>query len=119
MTKINDIITDENGSVYTETTVWCNENAAMLEEIEPDSNIRRFKVLPVPEPNGEEKREKVRFNRDQYLRETDKYMLSDYPVSEEEREKYRAYRRYLRDYPETAEWFDKEPTTFEKWKEIA
>lgn len=56
MTKINDIITDEIGSVYAETAIWCNENNATLEEIEPEGNVRRFKVVPVPEPTEEELR---------------------------------------------------------------
>lgn len=55
MTKINDIITDEIGSVYAETAIWCNENGAMLEEIEPEGDVRRFKVVPVPAPTEEER----------------------------------------------------------------
>lgn len=53
MTKINDIITDENGKLYAETAIWCNENNAMLEEIEPENGKRRFQVKAIPEPTAE------------------------------------------------------------------
>lgn len=42
----------------------------------------------------------LREQRDKLLYETDKYMISDYPITEEEREQYRLYRQYLRDLPE-------------------
>lgn len=35
MTKIYDIITDEDASLYTTSAEWCNNNNAMIEEIEP------------------------------------------------------------------------------------
>ena len=115
--KINDIITDETGSVYTNAAIGCNENNAMLEEIEAKDNIRRFKVVPVPDATDDEKKASVRIVRDENLNETDKYMLSDYPVSEEEREKYRAYRQYLRDYTQEQNWFENQPFLFEEWNE--
>lgn len=34
------------------------------------------------------------------LEATDKYMVPDYPICEQERERYRAYRRYLRELTE-------------------
>lgn len=63
MTQLNDIITDENGNVYASAAVWCNENDAFLEEIEPEGDVRRFKVIPVPEPTVEEKNEQIRQQR--------------------------------------------------------
>ena len=57
MTKINDIITDENGKLYADAAAWCNENGAVLEEIEPENGVRRFKIVSVPEETDEEKRE--------------------------------------------------------------
>lgn len=75
MTQINDIITDEIGSVYAETATWCNENNAMLEEIEPEGNIRRFKVVPVPEETEEEKREFRIAELQNYLNNTDWYAV--------------------------------------------
>ena len=85
MTQINDIITDEIGSVYAETATWCNENNAMLEEIEPIEKeveeeyteiddeghevhktrtvikqYRQFKIISIPvhDPTLEEQKEK-------------------------------------------------------------
>ncbi len=43
----------------------------------------------------------LRERRDRLLYETDKYMIPDYPITEEEREEYRLYRQYLRDIPQT------------------
>lgn len=113
MTKINDIITDENGKLYAAAAAWCNENGAVLEEIESKNGVRRFKVVPVPAPTEDEKKAAVRAVRDQYLAATDKFMISDYPVSDEERARYRAYRQYLRDYTKTDGWFEKEPSAFD------
>lgn len=42
---------------------------------------------------AEEKREE----RNKLLDATDKYMMSDYPLSKEEKAKYKKYRKYLRD----------------------
>ena len=71
MTKINDIITNEDGKLYAETAVWCNENNAVLEEIEPEGEVRRFKVVPVPEET-EDERNAIRIAELQnYLDETD------------------------------------------------
>ena len=63
MTKINDIITNEDGKLYAETAVWCNENNAFLEEIEPENGVRRFQVNAIPEPTIEEKNEQIRQQR--------------------------------------------------------
>lgn len=37
--------------------------------------------------------------RDEILRETDKYLLSDYPVTAEHKQKIIEYRQFLRDVP--------------------
>lgn len=138
MTKINDIITDEIGILYADTAVWCNNNNAMLEEIEPvekvvgeehsefdedrlevkkTRTVRQFKVIPVPEPTDEQKQERVRAIRNQYLADTDKFMIADYPIGEEERARYRAYRTYLRVIPESPDFPDVDVKTFAEWKE--
>ena len=75
MTKINDIITDEIGSVYAETALWCNENGAMLEEIEQEGDVRRFKVVPVPEPTEEERNAFRIAELQNRLNETDWYAV--------------------------------------------
>lgn len=47
--------------------------------------------------------------------QTDKFLLSDYPITNEEREKYKAYRTYLRDYTATDKWWLNEPLRFKEW----
>ena len=75
MTKINDIITDEDSAFYAETAIWCNENNAVLQEIEPAENHRRFKVVAIPEPTAEELKN-FRINELQnFLEETDWYAI--------------------------------------------
>ena len=66
-----------------------------------------------PEKPDDVKKSEIRAVRNQYLAETDKYMIADFPVLEEERARYRAYRQYLRDYTKTDGWFDKEPAAFD------
>ena len=52
----------------------------------------------------EEKREELsmekRSVRDTYLKGTDKYVLPDFPITPEQKEKVLAYRKELRDLPE-------------------
>nr|DAH98462.1 MAG TPA: hypothetical protein [Inoviridae sp.] len=75
MTKINDIITDADDSVYADTAIWCNENNAFLEEIEPEGEVRRFKVVPVPEPTESELRTARIAELQKYLNDTDWYAV--------------------------------------------
>ena len=69
-----------------------------------------------PDKPQEVKEQEVRAVRNQYLADTDKYMIVDFPISDEEREEYKSYRQYLRDYTSQPEWFEKEVLLFEKWK---
>lgn len=71
-----------------------------------------------PQKPQEVKEQEVRAVRNSYLQATDIYMLIDFPVSDAEREEYKAYRRYLRDYTTQENWWNKEPEGFEKWKEV-
>lgn len=64
----------------------------------------------------EQKQAEKRAVRNQYLSDMDKYMISDFPITEEERQQYKDYRVYLRDYPETECWYEHNPLTFEDWK---
>ncbi|HWR09894.1 tail fiber assembly protein [Sporomusa sp.] len=54
-------------------------------------------------PTTEEKMTIIRAERDRLLTETDKYMLLDYPVTDEQREEWKVYRQALRDMPETCD----------------
>ena len=116
MTQINDIITNEDGKVYVDTVIWCRQNKAELLEIEPENGKRRFQVKTIPEPTIEEKQNQIRFVRNQYLSDTDKFMIVDFPISKEEKANYKSYRQYLRDYTEQESWLESNPKTFEEWK---
>ena len=71
-----------------------------------------------PEKPVEEKEADVRAVRNQYLEQTDKYMITDYPITDEERELYKQYRTYLRTYPERQDWYKSNPKTYEEWKSL-
>jgi hypothetical protein len=49
----------------------------------------------------------LRQDRDNELRETDVYMLSDYPITPEKRQEMIEYRQWLRDLPELEGFPDK------------
>ena len=66
----------------------------------------------------EQKKVDVRSVRNQYLAQTDKYMITDYPITDDERELYKQYREYLRTYPECRDWYKDNPKTYEEWKSL-
>ena len=69
-----------------------------------------------PEKPTEQKEAEVRAVRNQYLEQTDKYMITDYPITSTQKTKYKQYRAYLRDYPDSSEdWFEHEPMSFDEW----
>lgn len=63
----------------------------------------------------EQKKAEVRAVRNQYLEQTDKFMIVDYPITDDERELYKQYREYLRDYTLPENWWESEPQKFEEW----
>ena len=71
-----------------------------------------------PEKPTEQKEAEVRAVRNQYLEQTDKYMIADYPITDEERELYKQYRVYLRDYTLSENWWEHSPKTLEEWKSL-
>ena len=75
-------------------------------------------VLTSSDEAIEQRKEQVRAVRNKYLEQTDKYMITDYPISDEERELYRQYREYLRTYPECQDWYKANPKTYEEWKSL-
>ena len=86
-------------------------------EVEQDYCGRLFVKGFAPEKPQEVKKQEIRAVRNQYLADTDKYMITDFPITEEERAQYRDYRQYLRNYPETEEdWYERPPMTFEEWR---
>ena len=73
-------------------------------------------VLTVSDEAIEQRKEQVRAVRNMYLEQTDKYMITDYPITSTQKTKYKQYRAYLRDYPDSSEdWFKHEPMSFAEW----
>lgn len=100
-------------AAYADLAVYCNKNGKVIE----DKGDYLEAVNP-PELSDEEKKAQVRLVRNRFLEETDKYIaLSDYPITDEEREQYKSYRTYLRDYTLEDEWWSANPKTYEEWKE--
>lgn len=71
-----------------------------------------------PEKSQEVKENEVRAVRNSCLQATDIYMLPDFPITDEEREEYKNYRRYLRNYPSLDDWWKAAPMNFEEWREV-
>ena len=72
-------------------------------------------VLTVSEEAIEQRKEQVRAVRNQYLEQTDKFLITDYPITNDERELYKKYREYLRTYPECRDWYKANPKTYDEW----
>ena len=72
-------------------------------------------VLTSSDEAIEQKKAEVRSVRNQYLEQADKYMITDYPITDEERELYKQYRVYLRTYPECRDWYKANPKTYDEW----
>lgn len=58
---------------------------------------------------------RVREIRDNALEQTDKYMIVDFPISDEDRETMKQYRQYLRDYTKQKDWWESLPMTFDEY----
>lgn len=113
MFKQGDIVTKEN---YVDAANWCNAH--------PEERLRiieigdgQYKIDGTPDMTEQEKKRSVKELRNQILSITDKYTsVPDFPISDDEREQYKAYRQYLRDYTTIENWWENEPLTFEEWK---
>lgn len=95
---------------YADLAVYCNKNGLIIE----DKGDYLEAVNP-PEPSDEEKKARVRQVRNQYLKQTDEFMIVDYPITSTQKAKYKQYRTYLRDYTLTEDWFEHEPMSFDEW----
>lgn len=73
-----------------------------------------------PEKPQEIKEQEVRAIRNSYLEkyvDPKQLVLVWNSLTEDERKKYTDYRQYLLDYPETENWYEQNPMTFEEWKQ--
>ena len=103
-------------SVGTGTNTAFYQSIGMVEmEVEQAYDGSWYLKGYAPEKPVEEKEAEVRAVRNQYLEQTDKFMITDYPITDEERELYKQYRVYLRDYTLPENWWESEPQKFEEW----
>lgn len=73
-------------------------------------------ILAVSDKAIKQYKEQVRAVRNRYLEQTDKYLsVTDFPITDEQKEQYRQYREYLRHYPEQADWYKQNPLDFDSW----
>ena len=79
---------------YAEMASWCNTNNATIAD-----RGDYYECVAIPEPTLEERSEQIRNERDARLKETDVYLLPDYPISEQERDEIIKHRQQLRDLP--------------------
>ena len=76
-------------------------------------------VLTSSDEAIEQREAEVRSIRNGYLEQTDKYLsVTDYPISDDERELYKKYREYLRTYPECQDWYKANPKTYDEQKSL-
>lgn len=62
--------------------------------------MKQYKIVEIPAPTTEEVASQVRAQRDAMIAETDYLMMSDYPISDEDKALVETYRQALRDIPE-------------------
>lgn len=62
--------------------------------------MKQYKIVEIPAPTTEEVAAQVRAQRDAMIARTDFMMMSDYPISEEDKALVETYRQALRDIPE-------------------
>lgn len=96
---------------------WKNANGGNLISVSLGGGQYRLEEQIAPEKTTEELAQEKRAERDNLLAQTDKYMLSDFPITDEKREQYKAYRQYLRDLPASWSFPNVEIMTFEKYVE--
>lgn len=100
---------------YTEFANWNNANGGKLYCM--DLGNGAYLLENMPEPTNEELSKEKRIERDLLLAGTDKYMLADFPIIEEERNLYKEYRQYLRNITKDSNFPNIEIKTFEQYKE--
>ena len=118
MTKYAKIINEETKevSIGTGTNSAFYQSIGMTEiEVEEGYDGSWYLKGYAPEKPTEQKETEVRAVRNQYLEQTDKFLLADYPIADDERELYRQYREYLRTYPECQDWYKANPKTYEEF----
>lgn len=86
-----------------------------LMDVEQGYDGRWYVKGYAPEKPTEMIASEVRAKRDTMLADTDKFMIADYPIEDDERELYRQYRQYLRNLPSADGFPEVEMLTFKQW----
>lgn len=107
MYKDGQIITDHKAFAN-----WANANGNKYAD-RPNGD-GTYTVYEVKESEID-KQNRVRGIRNQMLDESDKYMISDFPLTDEERVQMKLYRQYLRDYTQSPNWWESQPLKYEDW----
>ena len=107
MYKDGQIITDHKAFAN-----WANANGNKFSD-RPNGD-GTYTVYEVKESESEIQY-RVREIRDNALEQTDKYMIVDFPISDEDRETMKQYRQYLRDYTKQKDWWKSLPMTFDEY----
>lgn len=75
-----------------------------------------YRLEEIPAPTTDELSAQKRAERNAILDATDKFVsVPDYPITDEKREQYKAYRQYLRDLPEQAGFPNVDVLSFGDW----
>ena len=94
-------VTEDEETKYTYDTYEIRiQNREYLKEKMEDTEYYNSLLELAKEEYGQKLADEVRKIRDELLKETDKYLLEDFPISEEQKEKYKIYRNALRKIPE-------------------
>ena len=92
---------------------WSNANGGKLRSVSLGDGTYRLEEIPAP--TTDELAAQKRAERDALLAQTDKYMLSDFPITEKKLAQYKAYRQYLRDLPESWSFPNVDVLSFGDW----
>jgi hypothetical protein len=65
----------------------------------PDPTPEELAVMEAELQRKEDAMKKLRTERDALINTTDKYVMPDYPINDEERKQWYRYRQHLRDLP--------------------
>lgn len=108
MYKDGQIITDHKAFAN-----WANANGNKFSD-RPNGD-GTYTVYEVKESESEiqYRVRKIRYNA---LEQTDKYMIVDFPINDEDRETMKQYRQYLRDYTKQNNWWESLPDGFADWR---
>ena len=94
-------VTEDEETKYTYDTYEIRiQNREDLKEKMEDTEYYNSLLELAKEEYGQKLADEVRKIRDELLKETDKYLLEDFPISEEQKEKYKIYRNAIRKIPE-------------------